>query len=210
MSQARRPVLLSAPIHKYRDVFRLVGRTPLSARDAFVPSKSARGPTAVQGDRPTSAVQALNSSSYLRIGVLSHMPRMYVLVLFAVAGVCRILLGQQSAPDLVLSNGKIVTVDERFRIAQAVAIRGGRIAAVGSNQEIAQLAGRNTRVIDLRGRTVIPGLIDNHMHLLRAATTWLRELRFDGVESRKQAIEMLRARVKAAGTGGGVSHIGGS
>src|ERR1700694_5820722 len=72
MSQARRPVLLSAPIHKYRDVFRLVGRTPLSARDAFVPSKSARGPTAVQGDRPTSAVQALNSSSYLGIGVLSR------------------------------------------------------------------------------------------------------------------------------------------
>jgi hypothetical protein len=62
--------VLSTPIRKYRDVFRLVGRTPLSARDAFVPPKSARGPTAVQGDRPTSAVQALNSSSYLRIGVL--------------------------------------------------------------------------------------------------------------------------------------------
>jgi predicted amidohydrolase YtcJ len=139
----------------------------------------------------------------------SRMPRMYVLVLFAFAGVTGILHGQQSAPDLVLSNGKIITVDERFTIAQAVAIRGGRIAAVGSNKEIAQLAGRNTRTIDLMGRTVTPGLIDNHMHLLRAATTWLRELRFDGVESRKQAIEMLRARVKAAGSGEWVYNIGG-
>src|SRR5713226_5577485 len=62
---------LSTLIRKYPHVFRLVGRTPLSARDAFVPRKSARGPTAVRGDRPTSAVQALNSSSYLRIGLLS-------------------------------------------------------------------------------------------------------------------------------------------
>jgi predicted amidohydrolase YtcJ len=119
------------------------------------------------------------------------------------------LHAQQAAPDLVLSNGKIITVDERFTVAQAVAIRGDRIVAVGTNQEIAQLAGPNTRRIDLRGRAVTPGLIDNHMHLLRAATTWLRELRFDGVESRKQAIEMLRARAKAEGAGEWVYNIGG-
>jgi predicted amidohydrolase YtcJ len=127
-------------------------------------------------------------------------------VLLVLAGV---LCAQQPAPDLILSNGKIVTVDERFRIAQAVAIQGSRIVAVGSNQEMDRLAGANTRRIDLMGRTVIPGLIDNHMHLLRAATTWLRELRFDGVDSRKQAIEMLRARAKAAGAGEWVYNIGG-
>src|SRR5580692_24790 len=104
-----------------------------------------------------------------------------------------IAFGQQAAPDLILSNGKIVTVDERFTIAQAVAISGDRILAVGSNQEIAKLAGPQTRRVDLGGRTVIPGLIDNHMHLLRGALTWARELRFDGVDSRKRAIEMLRA-----------------
>jgi predicted amidohydrolase YtcJ len=113
------------------------------------------------------------------------------------------------APDLILSNGKVVTVDERFTIAQAVAIQGDRFVAIGTNQEIVRLAGPNTRRIDLRGRTVIPGLIDNHMHLLRAATTWLRETRFDGVESRKQAVEMLRARAKAAGPGEWVYNIGG-
>jgi predicted amidohydrolase YtcJ len=127
---------------------------------------------------------------------------------FAIAGVVK-LQAQQPAPDLILTDGKIITVDERFSIAQAVAIRDGRIAAVGTNQEIAQLAGPATRRIDLRGRAVIPGLIDNHMHLLRAATTWLRELRFDGVELRKQAVEMLRARVKAAGPGEWVYNIGG-
>ena len=106
-------------------------------------------------------------------------------------------------------NGKIVTVDERFTIAQAVAVKGDRIVAVGSSQEIARLAGPNTRTIDLRGRTAIPGLIDNHLHLLRAGNTWELELRWDGVDSRKQAIEMLRARAKSVGPGGWVFNIGG-
>ena len=114
-----------------------------------------------------------------------------------------------SPPDLVFSNGKIVTVDDRFTIAQAVAVKGDRILAVGSSEEIAKVAGPNTRTIDLRGRTVIPGLIDNHLHLLRAGNTWELELRWDGVNSRKQAIEMLRARAKTVGPGAWVFNIGG-
>lgn len=116
---------------------------------------------------------------------------------------------QQVPVDLILSNGKIITVDQRFSIAQAVAIRGERIVAVGSNQEMAQLAGPSTRKIDLQGKSVIPGLIDNHMHLLRGAQTWINELRWDGVYSRKQAIDMLRARAKQEGTGKWVYNIGG-
>jgi predicted amidohydrolase YtcJ len=129
--------------------------------------------------------------------------------LFAIAGAIQLLHAQQQPADLVLSNGKIITVDDRFTIAQAVAIAGDRIVAVGSNQDITRLAGPNTRRIDLMGRSVTPGLIDNHLHLLRAGNTWLQELRFDGVESRKKAIEMLRARAKAAGSGGWVFNIGG-
>jgi predicted amidohydrolase YtcJ len=68
------------------------------------------------------------------------------------------------APDLVLYNGKILTVDGKFSIAQAVAIRGERFVAVGANDPVKALAGANTRHIDLRGRTVIPGLIDGHLH----------------------------------------------
>jgi predicted amidohydrolase YtcJ len=128
---------------------------------------------------------------------------------FGMLALVAMLRAQQPAPDLILTNGKIITVDERFTIAQAVAIKGDRVVAVGTNQEMTQLAGPNTRRVDLMGRAVIPGLIDNHMHLLRAATTWERELRFDGVESRKKAIEMLRARVKAAGPGEWVYNIGG-
>jgi predicted amidohydrolase YtcJ len=130
----------------------------------------------------------------------------WTILLIAIAGV---LHAQQPTPDLILSNGKIITVDERFSIAQAVAIQGDRVVAVGTNQAITQLAGTNTRRIDLRGRAVIPGLIDNHMHLLRAGETWLREVRWDGVDSRKQAVEMLRARVKATGPGEWVYNIGG-
>jgi predicted amidohydrolase YtcJ len=131
------------------------------------------------------------------------------IVAISVALLAGMAFGQQAAPDLILSNGKIVTVDERFTIAQAVAIAGDRILTVGSNQEIAKLAGPQTRRMDLAGRTVIPGLIDNHIHLLRAALTWTRELRLDGVDSRKRAIEMLRARAKAAGPGEWVYNVGG-
>jgi len=111
--------------------------------------------------------------------------------------------------DLILSNGKIVTVDDRFTIAQAVAIKGNRIVAVGANQEMDRLAAPKARRVNLRGRTVIPGLIDNHNHLLRAGNTWQLELRWDGVYSRKKAIEMLRARAKQVGAGQWVFNIGG-
>src|ERR1051326_3866221 len=131
------------------------------------------------------------------------------LTCFLLLAACAPLFAQQAPPDLILANGKIITVDERFTIAQAVAIRGDRILAAGTNQEIAQLAGRGTRRIDLNGKAVIPGLIDNLMHLLRAAGTWLKEVRFDGVESRKQAIELIRARAKALGPGQWIYNMGG-
>lgn len=117
--------------------------------------------------------------------------------------------GGAGPADVILTGGKVVTVDERFSIAQAVAVRGDRVLAVGSNQEISRLAGPATRRIDLRGRTVLPGLIDNHMHLLRAATTWELELRWDGVYSRSQALETVRARARALGPGQWVFNFGG-
>ena len=88
--------------------------------------------------------------------------------------------------DTILVNGKIVTVDDRFTIAPALAIHRGRIVKVGTAAEIEALRGPSTQTIDLRGRTVIPGLIDNHAHWIRAAEH--DELRFDGVTSRLQAL----------------------
>jgi len=68
--------------------------------------------------------------------------------------------------DLILHNGNIVTVDERNSRAEAVAIKGNKIAAVGSNQEILTLEDEETKVVDLKGKTVVPGFNDSHMHLL--------------------------------------------
>jgi len=69
------------------------------------------------------------------------------------------------APDLVLYNGKIVTVDQDFSTAQAVAIKNGLLVAVGSDQEVLALAGSGTERIDLEGKTVLPGFNDSHLHL---------------------------------------------
>ena len=125
----------------------------------------------------------------------------------ALASAVSTLPAQQPAPDVILSNGKIITVDERFSVAQAVAIRGDRIVAVGTDAEIARLASPATRRIDLRGRAVIPGLIDNHMHLTRAGTTWQWEVRWDGVGSRAAALEKLRARAKSLAPANGSTTL---
>ena len=69
------------------------------------------------------------------------------------------------APDRILINGKIITVDDNFSYAQAVAVKNGIIAAVGTNDEIRALKGANTTVMDLAGATLMPGINDSHMHL---------------------------------------------
>src|SRR5207248_7057767 len=68
------------------------------------------------------------------------------------------------AADLILFNGKIITVDQHFTICEAVAIKQNKILAIGSNREIKKLAGDKTEMIDLLGKTVVPGLIDFHAH----------------------------------------------
>jgi predicted amidohydrolase YtcJ len=116
---------------------------------------------------------------------------------------------QPSPADIILSNGRILTVDNRFSIAAAMAITGDRIVRVGSSADVGALAGPRTRRIDLGGRTVVPGLIDNHLHLLRAGTTWRYEVRWDGVDSRKRALEMLRARIEETPRGEWIYTLGG-
>src|SRR5262249_41935276 len=90
-----------------------------------------------------------------------------------IAGIIAIVLSAGVAraqpADTILVNGKIVIVDDRFTIAEALAIRGGRIVAVGSAADVERLKGPQTRTLDLNRRTVIPGLIDNHGPRGRAA-----------------------------------------
>src|SRR5215468_4273909 len=109
--------------------------------------------------------------------------------------------------ETILVNGKIVTVDDRFTIAEALAIRGGRIVAVGSAADVERLKGPQTRTLDLNRRAVIPGLIDNHAHWVRAAEH--DELRFDGVTSRQEALRLLAERVRVTPAGHWVAVLGG-
>lgn len=113
----------------------------------------------------------------VHVGRLGRRSRRNVLGLFAAAAAglsAPFSRGSAAAaaiaePDLILRNGKIVTVDRAFSIAQAVAIKGNTILAVGSNATIGGLAGKATRTIDLKGATVIPGLRDSHLHALSIA-----------------------------------------
>ncbi|MCC6589132.1 MAG: amidohydrolase [Bryobacterales bacterium] len=78
------------------------------------------------------------------------------------------------AADLILQNGKVLTVDGEFRVAQAVAVEGNRIATVGTNAEVDKLKGPATRVVDLKGQTVVPGMIDAHVHVMSAGLSEYR------------------------------------
>jgi predicted amidohydrolase YtcJ len=95
-------------------------------------------------------------------------------------------------PDTILVNGKILTVDERFSIREALSIHDGKILALGSTAEIRKSAGPRTRTIDLQGRTVIPGLIDSHLHAIRAGLTFSTEVNWVGVPSLAEALDRIR------------------
>ena len=130
-------------------------------------------------------------------------------LLAALLGTAAIAQAQAPAADVVLTNGKIITVDDRFSITQAVAVRGDRIVAVGTNQDIARLAGPNTRRIDLGGKSVVPGMIDNHAHIMEEGRIWLEELRLDGITTRKAALDMIRAKAATLKPGQWVYTLGG-
>jgi predicted amidohydrolase YtcJ len=110
-------------------------------------------------------------------------------------GACGIA-AKDTAPDLILMNGRVATQDERRSFAQAVAIQDGRFASVGSNEQIMALRGAQTKVIDLGGKTVIPGLNDSHMHPIRGGLNYNMELRWDGVPSLDDAMRMLREQAQ--------------
>jgi predicted amidohydrolase YtcJ len=105
--------------------------------------------------------------------------------------------------DLVLLNGKVITVDANDTIAEAVAIKGDRIKAVGTTREIAAMAAPRARRIDLKGRTVTPGLIDTHMHLTGGAIREAFEinLSFPNARSMADVQRLVRERVSRAKKG---------
>src|SRR5438552_5788931 len=137
-----------------------------------------------------------------------------ILKLAALMGVSHLFGGCSMATkdtelDVILMNGRIATQDERRSFAQAVAIQDGRFASVGSNEQIMALRGAKTEVIDLGGRTVIPGLNDSHMHPIRGGLNYNMELRWDGVPSLADAMRMLKEQAQRTPPPQWVRVIGG-
>src|SRR6267378_2486566 len=114
---------------------------------------------------------------------------------------------QAPAPDTILINGRLIVYDGAP--AQALAVRDGRIAAIGDSPGIRALAGSSTRVIDLGGRTVIPGLIDSHIHAIRAGLSYTTEVHWSGVRTLQEALDRIRAAAKAAPRGSWLVVAGG-
>lgn len=105
------------------------------------------------------------------------------------------MTSHQDRAELILFNGRFTTLDKSKPTASAVAIKGGKFIAVGSDSEVNLFKNGSTRMIDLKGRSVLPGLIDNHLHIIRGGLNFNMELRWDGVRSLATAMEMLKAQV---------------
>src|SRR5262245_10694946 len=99
---------------------------------------------------------------------------------------------QDTTADLILFNGRVTTLDTPHPEVSALAVWEGKVLAVGGDGELLALRGPDTKVIDLGGRRVIPGLNDTHLHLIRGGLNFNMELRWDGVPSLADALRMLK------------------
>jgi len=128
-------------------------------------------------------------------------------------GACRMTantgIESNGQADMILINGRIATQDERRSFATAAAIKDGRFIAVGSDHEVMAHRGGNSKVIDLKGRTVIPGLNDSHTHPIRGGLNYNMELRWDGVPSLADALRMLKAQAQRTPAPQWVRVVGG-
>src|SRR6266571_6682369 len=113
-----------------------------------------------------------------------------------------------NTPELILHNGAITTLDDIRPQVSAVAMADGRITATGG-EELLGSAQKSTRLVDLRGRRVIPGLIDSHIHVIRGGLNYNMELRWDGVPSLADGMEMLRKQAQNTPSPQWVRVVGG-
>src|ERR1700736_1626293 len=102
---------------------------------------------------------------------------------------------RNSNPHLILRGGRFAALDRANPLGSAVAISKGKFVAVGSDKDVMNLAGPDTQIIELKGRRVLPGLIDNHLHIIRGGLNFNMELRWDGVRSLADAMAMLKRQV---------------
>jgi predicted amidohydrolase YtcJ len=98
-------------------------------------------------------------------------------------------------PDFILTNGRVTTLDRSNPSPEAIAVTGGLFSAIGDTAEIMALKGPATQVINLSGRRVLPGLCDNHIHVIRGGLNFNLELRWDGIPSLADAMRRLKDQV---------------
>ncbi|MFF3848216.1 amidohydrolase [Streptomyces sp. NPDC002328] len=113
------------------------------------------------------------------------------------------------AAELVVRNARIHTQDPRRPQAEALAVRGGVVTAVGDDRDMAAHTGPHTRVVDALGRRVVPGLNDAHLHVIRGGLNYVLELRWDGVPTLRQGLAMLREQAARTPKGQWVRVVGG-
>ena len=129
------------------------------------------------------------------------MRRLIVFLVFSILALVRVSAQQfpVALPDEVFYNGKIVTVDREFSVEEALAVKGDEVLAVGSSAAIQALAGPNTRLTDLRGHTVIPGLMDNHNHQYNVAMLDYRGVDLSGIRALEDMFSRIRQAVAIIG-----------
>jgi len=149
-----------------------------------------------------------------RRGFVKYVVGIAAAVVAAVAGYALFSRGQEQAPlpegyaDMMLMNGKILTVDPKDSVVGAVAVKDGKILATGSYASLKQLAGPSTKQVDLKGKTVTPGLVDSHLHMQYYGKQFqdkLFDIRFPTVKTRDELIQAVQKRLATAAKGEWVS-----
>lgn len=134
---------------------------------------------------------------------------LFFLILTACGGGTGSSTSVEDGADLIVHNAKVAVMDADLNIVEAIAVKDGKVLATGTNDEILKLQSDSTKVIDAKGRTLIPGLNDSHLHLTRGGRFYNAELRWDGVKTLKRALEMLKEQAERTPEGQWVRVIGG-
>ncbi|MBC7846922.1 MAG: amidohydrolase [Flavobacterium sp.] len=120
-----------------------------------------------------------------------------------------IVSAAQKKATMIVTNAKVITLDDANQNAEAVAISGNKILGVGSNSMILKYKNSSTIIVDAKGRTLIPGLYDSHLHVIRGGRFYNTELRWDGVKTLSRALQMLKEQAERTPEGQWVRVVGG-
>lgn len=131
-----------------------------------------------------------------------------LLILFCLV-VSSFTTSAQKKASLIIINAKVITLNDASPQAQAIAINGDKITAVGTNAQILKFKTSQTKTIDAKGKTVIPGLYDSHLHVIRGGRFYNTELRWDGVKTLSRALQLLKEQAQRTPEGQWVRVVGG-